>query len=278
LNNVNPKISQIISQLLSLSPMVLVHRLLIAGIVILLAYVLHKIFKRLFSKLLNLPNLPKLVAEFLFKLFNLFYVIIVIFIILDIFGINSWKYILGISTITGLIFGFGMQDTISNFVAGIQILIYRPIEIGDIVRIDDIEGTVKELDIMFTKIVTFDNKEVYISNRRVISSPILNYSKLGKRRVDVVVGIAYGTDLDKAMKVALEAIKKSKYILKDPEPQILLKEFGDSSINLEIRAWCRPKDYVFLRSDIINLIDKEFKKNGIEIPFPQVDVHLKNKN
>jgi len=257
--------------------MVLVHRLLIAGIVILLAYVLHKIFKRLFSKLLNLPNLPKLVAEFLFKLFNLFYVIVVIFIILDIFGINSWKYILGISTITGLIFGFGMQDTISNFVAGIQILIYRPIEIGDIVRIDDIEGTVKELDIMFTKIVTFDNKEVYISNRRVISSPILNYSKLGKRRVDVVVGVAYGTDLDKAMKVALEAIKKSKYILKDPEPQILLKEFGDSSINLEIRAWCRPKDYVFLRSDIINLIDKEFKKNDIEIPFPQVDVHLKNK-
>ncbi|RCW49848.1 MULTISPECIES: mechanosensitive ion channel family protein [unclassified Halanaerobium] len=179
----------------------------------------------------------------------------------------------------GVGIGFGLQKIVSNFISGIIILLDKSIKPGDVVEISDVYGWVKKLDTRFVSIVTRAGKEYLIPNEDFITKEVINWSYSDELvRVDAPVGVSYDSDLRLVEKLILEATQDKDRILNNPEPVCLLKDFGDSSVNFEIRFWINdPRNGIQnIRSKILFSIWDKFKENNIEIPFPQRDYHLKS--
>lgn len=195
-----------------------------------------------------------------------------IFIILGILKLDKavTSLLAGVG-IMGLALGFAFQDITANFISGIIIAFRRPFMLGDIVEVHDIMGIASRTNLRVTVIETFQGQEVYIPNKDVLQSPIYNFSTLGKRRIDLMVGVSYGEDLEKVESLVLETIKKLDGII-DPENTIFdYKEFGSSSINFNIRFWIKYPDqpgFLEVRNQAIKAIKQVFDENEITIPFP----------
>ena len=181
--------------------------------------------------------------------------------------------ILGQFGISRFFLGFAFQDSLSNLLSGVMISLNNPFRIGDYIDLGSNNGTVKDMDMMCVTLYTPDNKKVIIANKLVWGSPIINYSVLPTRRIDMVVGISYGTDIAKAKKVIWEQLEKQELILKDPLPKVEVVSMGDSSVNLVVRPWCNNADYWTIYFALNHAIKDAFDQEGIEIPFPQLDVH-----
>ncbi|MDY6931852.1 MAG: mechanosensitive ion channel family protein, partial [Halobacteriota archaeon] len=188
------------------------------------------------------------------------------------FEVNS--VFLGLSAIIGLILGFGMQETIGNLIAGVWIAALRPIDKDEVVDINGIMGKVSAVGILATELLAFDNKFITIPNNLVWGSPIINYTRMPTRRVDVNVGISYSSDVSKAVSIASGLMKANSMVMDDPAPAVMTIELADSSVNLQLRAWSSTDDYWTVKNDLTNGILKAFREQGVEIPFPQMDVHL----
>lgn len=174
--------------------------------------------------------------------------------------------------------GFGLQNITSNFISGLIILFERPISVGDRVIVNEIEGDVIEINIRSTKIRTLNNVSIIVPNSNFVSQEVVNYS-FGdpSYRVDVHVGVSYGSDLEKVLKILQEAAEENNKVMEDPGPQVHLKEFGESSWNMEVRAWIYQVDeHPTVRNEINQAIVRKFRENGIEIPFPQRDLHMRS--
>ncbi len=173
--------------------------------------------------------------------------------------------------VVGLALGFAFQDIAANFVSGIILAFRRPFEIEDIVQIKGFMGPVSRTNLRVTVVETFQGQEVYIPNKDVLQAPIINYSKLGYRRIDLEIGVSYGDDLEKVEKVVLNAIKDKEWLIRKEDLIFCYTGYGDSSINLEVKFWIKyPTEPGFLefRSDAIKTIKKAFDENEITIPFP----------
>jgi len=185
----------------------------------------------------------------------------------------------GLAVIFGLFsvgIGFGLQNVTSNFIAGLILLVERPINIGDRVTIGDTEGNVKEIKIRSTTIQTLNNITYIVPNSEFISSTVINWS-LGdpKIRLDIPVGVSYASDPDKVRDVLLRVASNQAQVLKKPAPRVLFKGFGDSALNMELWAWVKePYEYRLIESEINFQIFRAFREAGIQIPFPQRDVHM----
>lgn len=190
-------------------------------------------------------------------------------------GIEVGSVVIGLSAVIGLILGFGMQDTLTNLAAGVWIAALRPIDMGEVVEVAGKVGKVNAVGIMSTELLTPDNVLITIPNKLVWGNVITNYTRMPTRRVDVNVGVAYGTDLDKAIKIAMDLMQNHPKVLKDPAPTVVITELADSSINLQLRAWAKTEDYWTVKGDLTKGIYEAYMKEGIEIPFPQMDVHIK---
>ena len=173
--------------------------------------------------------------------------------------------------------GFGLQNVVNNFVSGLLILIERPIKVGDWIVVSGYEGTVKRISVRSTEIETFDRSEVILPNSELVSSPVTNWThKTRICRVIVPVGVAYGSDTELVKDLLLKCAKENEDVLSYPAPFIIFKEFGDSSLNFELRVYARDTDYFLtVINDLHFAIDKAFRENGVEIPFPQRDLHLR---
>ncbi len=172
--------------------------------------------------------------------------------------------------IVGLALAFAFQDIAANFISGIFISFRRPLHIGDIVKVQDYMGTVEDINLRDTVLLTFQGQRVIIPNKEVFQNPIENYSLLGKRRMDLLVGISYGDDLQKVKDVVMKAVEKVSVRTNDPIT-FFYDEFGDSSINFQVRIWINnPDQPIWLqgRSEAVILIKKAFDENDITIPFP----------
>lgn len=153
----------------------------------------------------------------------------------------------------------------------------RPFSKGDFIEVAGYSGVVEEIGIMPAKLKTFDNAVITVPNRFVWGSPMTNYTGEPIRRVTVDVGVAYGTDLNKAISTLLDIAKSNESVLKNPPPQAVVTELADSSINLQLRAWVRKENYGRVRAELIKAVYEGLTKAGIEIPFLQLDVHIKEK-
>lgn len=185
----------------------------------------------------------------------------------------------GLAVVFGLFsvgIGFGLQNVTSNFIAGLILLVERPINIGDRVTIGDTEGDVKEIKIRSTTIQTLNNITYIVPNSEFISSTVINWS-LGdaKIRLDIPVGVAYSSDTEEVRRVLLKVALNNPQVLKKPAPRVLFRGFGESALNMELWAWVRePYKYRIVQSEINFQIFRALKDAGIKIPFPQHDVHI----
>jgi small conductance mechanosensitive channel len=176
----------------------------------------------------------------------------------------------------GLAVGMALSGTLQNFAGGVMVLIFKPYEVGDVIEAQGYTGSVKSIQIFNTILNTPDNKVIIIPNGPISTGSLVNYSKEDKRRVDWTVGIGYGDKYDKAKEVIERFIQEDERILKDPAHFIGLGELADSSVNITVRAWVKPADYWGVFFDMNEKIYKNFDKEGLNIPFPQMDVHVHN--
>lgn len=185
--------------------------------------------------------------------------------------VTSFVAVLGAA---GLAVGLALQGTLQNFAGGVIILILKPLKVGDFIEAVGHSGTVNEIQIFNTYLKTPDNVTIVIPNGQLANSSIKNYTTEDLRRVDWVFGVGYGDKAELAREVLMDLIKKDERILSDPEPFIALKELGDSSVNFVVRVWAKKEDYWGIHFDMNENVYKEFANRGLNIPFPQMDVHV----
>lgn len=186
---------------------------------------------------------------------------------------SSFLAILGAA---GLAIGLALQGSLSNFAGGVLILLFKPFRVGDVIEGQGNTGKVTKIDILYTHLNTFDNKEVVIPNGNLANSEVVNMTSQPTRRVDLKIGVAYSTDLKRAREVILDILKSDERVHADPEPVVFLNNFGDSSLDLVIRAWTDTDNLWPVYFDSMEKIKSGFDTNEIEIPFPQRVVISKN--
>jgi small conductance mechanosensitive channel len=176
----------------------------------------------------------------------------------------------------GLAVGLALQGSLSNFAAGVLLIIFKPFKVGDFVEIAGAGGTVQEIQIFNTVIHSPDNVRVIVPNAQVTSGNIKNYTANDKRRLDMVIGISYGDDIAKARQIISGILQGDSRVVKDPAPVVAVLGLGDSSVDIAVRPWVKPADYWTCHFDLHEQIKVSLEQSGITIPFPQRDIHIHN--
>jgi len=228
------------------------------------------------SKALDKRDYDPSLKSFLKSILNILLKAMLVISVFGMIGIEMTSFV-AILGAAGLDVGLALSGTLQNFAGGVMILIFKPFTVGDWIDAQGHSGSVKAIHIINTVLKTGDNKTIIIPNGGLFNGSLTNYSTEEKRRVDWTVGIGYGDDYDKAKAVLMDLIKQDNRIINDPaEPFIALAELADSSVNLAVRCWVNAADYWAVKFDMNEKIYKTFAKEGLNIPFPQMDVHVHN--
>lgn len=247
---------------------------LLAAIAILVIGIwIAKAVRRVVQRLLTRTEFDQILVRFIG---NLTYAILLIFVVLAAvaqLGIQTASLIAVLGA-AGLAVGLALQGSLSNFAAGVLMLIFRPFKAGDYVECAGTAGVVEDIQIFNTRLRTPDNRLIIVPNGAVYGGTITNYSALDRRRVDLVYGVSYADDIDRVQQVIAEVLGADARILAEPAPTIGLVELADSSVNFAVRPWVATADYWPVLFDLNAAIKKRFDAEGISIPFPQRDVHV----
>jgi small conductance mechanosensitive channel len=200
-------------------------------------------------------------------------VTIVVIAVLGVFGIPTASFVAVLGA-AGLAVGLALQGSLSNFAAGVMLLIFRPFKIGDFVETGGVTGAVQEIGIFTTTLHTPDNKKVIVPNSVAFGGTITNYTCNDTRRVDMVMGIDYSDNIGVALKVIEDIVTAHPNVLAEPEPKIAVSNLGDSSVDIVVRPWCRTEDYWTVWFDLTHQLKEGIEAAGCSFPFPQQDVHL----
>ncbi len=230
-----------------------------------LTTVIHKIFIK--------RDVEASLATFLLSLVNISMTFILIIIVISFLGIDTTSFI-AIFASAGLAVGMALSGTLQNFAGGVLVLLLKPYRVGDFIEAQGQTGTVKAITLFSTVLATPDNKNIILPNGGMSTGIINNYSKENIRRVDWIFGIAYGDDYDKAKATIASLLEADDRVMKDPAYFIALGALADSSVNITVRAWVASEDYWGVFFDMNEKVYKTFPKEGLNIPFPQMDVHL----
>ena len=234
---------------------------------------LSGVLSRAVGKAMNRAKADQVLVKFVV---NLAYAALLAFVALAALaqlGIQTTSFIAIIGA-AGLAIALALQGFLSNFAAGVMLIIFRPFKVGDFIEAAGTAGSVEEIMIFSTKLKSPDNKQLYVPNGSILAGTIVNYSARNQRRVDLVFGCGYGDDIKKT-KALLEAIvKENPLVLDDPAPTIGVLELGDNSVNFVVRPWVATPDYWDVHFQITEAVKQRFDEAGISIPFPQRDVHL----
>lgn len=248
-------------------------RLVIAVLVFVAGRWLAKLIVGLMRRFMERAKIDPTLTKFLGSIAYALLLVAVVIAALDEIGVNTTS-LLALLGAAGLAVGLAVKDSLSNFSAGVMLIIFRPFKIGDYIEAGGTAGTVENIQVFSTILLTPDNREITVPNGAIFGSKIVNVSARSTRRIDMVFGIGYGDDIGNARSLILKVLSEDSRILSDPAPAITLAELGDSSVNLNVRPWVKSSDYWGVRSDLLERIKVVFDENGISIPFPQRDVHL----
>jgi small conductance mechanosensitive channel len=259
----------------SISSLVVSFGTKLLGEIVVLVIVLWiiKYLTGIIRKMMLKSKMDDSLVPFLSSLINNLLKVLLAISVLGMLGIEMTSFIALIGAV-GLAIGMALSGTLQNFAGGVMLLIFKPFKVGDFIEAQGHSGTVKEIQIFNTILNTPDNKVIIIPNGGLSTGTMTNFSQLPTRRVDWTFGIAYGDDVDKAEKVLNKLIKEDIRILKDPEAFVAVTELADSSVNLVVRVWVNSADYWGVFFDMNKKVYQSFDKEGINIPFPQMDVHL----
>lgn len=269
--NTEEILSQILSIGIEYGP-----KLLGAIIVWLIGSWLIKLFIKAIGKMLETKKTDASLKTFLKSFVSILLKVLLVISVMGMIGIEMTSFI-AILGAAGLAVGMALSGTLQNFSGGVILLIFKPYKVGDYIEAQGYAGTVSEIQIFNTILKTPDNKTIIIPNGGLSTSSMTNYSTEEKRRVDWKFGIAYGDNSSKAEHLMQKICDEDSRILKDPEVFIALSELGDNSVNFIVRAWVQASDYWSVFFDMNKKIYEAFNKEGLNIPFPQMDVHIHNK-
>ena len=248
-------------------------KIIVALILLFISFKLINFFAKKIGKACEKKNLDKTITKALLYLSKLLLKCIVVVALIGYLGIDT-------SAITALIASFGVciglavNGTVSNLAGGVLILITSPFRVDDFMEAQGVSGTVVDIRITHTKLNTPDNKVITIPNGTVMSESITNYSANNTRRVELVFGVAYGTDVERVKKILLEEADRHEMVLKDPAPFARLTKQNDSSLDFTLRVWAENANYWQVNFDLLEAINNRLEAEGIEIPFNQLDVHI----
>lgn len=245
-----------------------------AIVVLVVGFWIVKVFVRQVVKLMKKRDVDAGLVSFARSLLSVLLKIMIIISVMGMVGVEMTSFIAVLGA-AGLAVGLAFQGTLSNFAGGVIILLFKPFKVGEFIDGQGHSGTVKEIQIFNTVLNTPDNKVVFIPNGGLATGSLTNFSRLETRRVEWKIGVAYGVDYKKVREIILSIINADNRVLKDPEVFIGLGEMADSSVNIIVRAWTKTSDYWGVHFDVNEKIYETFNKEGIEIPFPQMDVHIK---
>jgi small conductance mechanosensitive channel len=214
-----------------------------------------------------------ILTDFVSTVLRALLMVLVVVISLSQLGLDTTSLITLLGA-AGLAVGLALKDSLSHFAAGVMLIVFRPFKLGDYVEVGGVAGSVNKITIFSTRLKTPDNRVVTVPNANVFGNTMVNYSEEPTRRLDMVVGISYGSDLLLAKKIMTEMLGNDERILKDPAFTVAVSELADSSVNFVVRPWVKAADYWVVKWELTEAIKLRFDAEGIEIPFPQMDVHL----
>lgn len=255
-------------------------RIITAVISALLIYLIGswiiRLVKRMIDKAFERRQMDVSLQRFLSNLISWILNILLFIVVVTQLGVQTSAFVAIIGA-AGLAIGLALQGSLSNFAGGILILLLKPFRVGDYITSSaDVSGTVKEIDIFNTKLTTPQNQEVIVPNGVLSNSSVTNYTKLGTRRTWFDIGVAYNADLKQAKEVLMRVIQNNEFAFKDPAPQVVVTELGDSAINLSIRVTASNENFWTMQEQLIIDCKEALDGAGIEIPFPQRDVHIRS--
>ncbi|MHC4310774.1 MAG: mechanosensitive ion channel family protein [Planctomycetota bacterium] len=248
-----------------------------AILIFLIGRLLVKILCRWIEKALIKARIEDTLAKFIKNLSHIVLLLFVVIAALAPLGVETAQFAVVLGA-AGLAIGLALQGSLSNFASGFLMIIFRPFKVGDFIEAAGVKGTVKEIQIFNTIISTPDNIRAIIPNSQITGGNVLNYSANGTRRVDLVIGISYEDDLKKAKTIIEDVLVSDNRVFKDPSPTVAVFELADSSVNFVVRPWVKAEDYWNIYFEMTAKIKLAFDENGVTIPFPQRDVHIKNEN
>lgn len=249
-------------------------RLAIAALIILIGIRIAKIVHRILKKTFQRTNMDLGVSRFLLSAADVAIYVIAVFIAADSFGIPSASIIALLGS-AGLAIGLSLKDSLANVAGGILILLLRPFTVNDYIKYGDLEGTVQRIGLVYTTLAAMDNKKITIPNGSLANGAIINVTSQEKRRIDLEVGIGYSSDLKKAKNILQSIYESDPRIIKEDGITVYVGELASSSVIIGARGWSKTEDYWSARWSIIERIKEEFDRQGIEIPYSQLDVRIK---
>lgn len=251
-------------------------KLLAAILVLVVGSILIKCLVKAIRKSKMSKRADPTVHNFLISLIRIGLYVLLIVTLIAIMGVPMASIVAVIAS-AGVAVGLALQGSLSNLAGGIMLLIFRPFKLGDFIDASGFSGTVMDIGIFYTTLKTGDNKAITIPNGSLMNDSVINYSVHETRRVDLTFGVAYGTDVEKVKSILLEEATKHDKALKDPAPFCRLSKQNESSLDFVLRVWVNSGDYWQVNFDLLERINARFEAEGIEIPFNQVDVNIKNK-
>jgi small conductance mechanosensitive channel len=243
-------------------------------VIILVSWILANVIGKAVARAVeNIQSASALLKDFIVNITCKTIFVVGFVVALSMLEVNIGPLLAAIGA-AGFIMGFALQGTLSNFAAGIMILVYRPYDVGDLVDVGGMLGKVDAMTIVSTTLRKPDNQKVVIPNNMIWGGIITNITGTSKRRVDMVFGIGYSDDIAKAQKILEEILANHEHVLKDPAPVVKVHELADSSVNFVVRPWVATENYWDVYWDITRSVKERFDAEGVSIPFPQQDVHM----
>ncbi|MBY6186362.1 mechanosensitive ion channel [Marinobacter hydrocarbonoclasticus] len=249
-------------------------RILLALVIFIIGRWIAKLVAGGLTRVMTKRDMDKTVVGFVANMASAIITAFTIIAVLGQLGVQTASLVAVLGA-AGLAVGLALQGSLSNFASGVLLVVFRPCKAGDYVEAAGVAGTVEEISIFSTTLVTPDNKRIVAPNSAVMNGVIVNYSAKDQRRVDMVVGVSYDADLREAQAVIRDVVNQHELVLKDPEPTIEVMDLGASSVDFVVRPWVKTADYWTVRFDLVREIKLRLDNEGIGIPYPQMDVHVK---
>jgi len=234
-----------------------------------------KLVVRNVVKLMKKSNVDESLSKFAGNIINTVLTIFILIASIEQLGVDTTS-IMAIFAAAGLAVGLALKDSLSNFSAGVMLIIFKPFKLGDFVNAGGSSGVIEEIQIFNTIMRTGDNQEIIIPNSHIYGGSITNVSARDTRRIDLVIGIGYDDNIGTAKSLIEDIISNNTLILAEPAPTIMVLELGESSIDIAVRPWVKTGDYWGVRAELLQTIKETFDEKGISIPYPQRDVHMIN--
>lgn len=250
-------------------------RILVAIPVFFIGLWLIKFAGKALGRILEAKHIDPSLRPFLRNLVSILLKILLVISVASMLGFEMTSFIALLGA-AGLAIGMSLSGTLQNFSGGVLILMFKPFKVGDVIETQGYIGTVYEIQIFNTLVKTFDNRVVFLPNGNLANSSLINYTHQNERRVDMVFSIAYGNNADVAKQTLRELIQSDDRILKEPEPMIALSKLASSSVDFVVRVWVKNEHYWAVNFDMHEKVYNTFPTKGLSIPFPQMDVHVKN--